>query len=91
MNLLFDLAKLVFVDCGASYFPPDTWQAALAFKASHLVLVDPNSNNLTYSNNISCSTSVIPKALSSSKSLQILYLANIDSGSSLLPHHRAPT
>ena len=82
---LFEHSKLVFVDCGASYFPPDTWQAALVSPHSHVILVDPNGQNLSYASNIPCKTSIIPKALHSSEGLETLYIANTDSGSSLLP------
>lgn len=82
---LFDLSQLVFVDCGASYFPPDTWQVALASPLSHLILVDPNGQNLTYASSLPCKISVIPKALHSTEGLQTFYIANTDSGSSLLP------
>jgi FkbM family methyltransferase len=82
---LFDLAQLVFVDCGASYFPPDTWQLALSTPQSHLILVDPNGDNLSYASQIRARTSVIPRALSRRAVLETLYIANTDSGSSLLP------
>ena len=82
---LFELSKLVFVDCGASYFPPDTWQFALSSPQSHLVLVDPNGDSLAYASQIRSKTSLIPRALFSQSGLQTLYLANTDSGSSLFP------
>lgn len=82
---LFELSKLVFVDCGASYFPPDTWLAALGSPLSHLILVDPNGQNLTYASNMPCKTSFIPKALHSIEGLKTIYMTNTDSGSSLLP------
>jgi FkbM family methyltransferase len=84
---LFELAKLTFVDCGASYFPPDTWQPALGQPDTHLILVDPNGQNLGYGSKLACKTETIPKALWSEPGIQTLYIANTDSGSSLL----APT
>jgi len=82
---LIRLANLVFVDCGASYFPPDTWQLALLTPQTHLILVDPNGDNLSYASQIMARTSVIPRALSRRSGLETLYIANTDSGSSLLP------
>ena len=84
---LFELAELTFVDCGASYFPPDTWQPALGQPATRLILVDPNGQNLEYGSKLACKTDTIPKALWSEPGTQTLYIANTDSGSSLL----APT
>ena len=82
---LFEFAKLVLVDCGASYFPPDTWHLALAMPSTHLILVDPNGDNLSYAANIAAKTSTIAKALSGKSGLETLYITNTDSGSSLLP------
>jgi FkbM family methyltransferase len=83
----FEFASLTFVDCGASYFPPDTWQLALGQSATHLILVDPNGQNLGYGTGLACKTDTIPKALWSKPGIHTLYVSNTDSGSSLL----APT
>ena len=84
-STLFEFAKLILVDCGASYFPPDTWQIALASPNSYLILVDPNGDNLSYASQIGAKFSTITKALSSCAGLETLYISNTDSGTSLLP------
>ena len=85
INDLFEFSALKFVDCGASYFPPDTWSLALSHPSTHLFLVDPNGDNLAYSANLRCKTTTIDKALDATSGLKTLYLANTDSGSSILP------
>ena len=87
LQTIFNHAQLTFVDCGASYFPPDTWQIALREKSSKLILVDPNVQNLEYHSKLQCHSHVIPKPLWMEQGMQTLYVANTDSGSSLL----APT
>lgn len=82
---------LRLADVGASYFLPDTWMALLPLPAAKFVLFDPNGKNLSYAQQMPADrVTVIPAALSREGGVSEFFLANVDSGSSLMPPHPWP-
>lgn len=79
------MEPLVLLDCGASYFLPDTWHIISKVRHTTIVLVDPNADRLEYSSRLPCKTFVIAKPLDAIAQRRILYKSNTDSGSSILP------
>lgn len=83
--------ELVFVDVGASYFIPDTWNIFLSLPRAKFVLFDPNGQNLNYAAHLPPERfSIVPRALAVEEGFAELFIANVDSGSSLLPPHQWP-
>jgi len=89
---LEDLAKvlgsesLCLVDCGASFFLPDTWNYLVPLPSTRFVLVDPVGQSLDYARQFPPERmTVVPTALSRQGGAAEFYLANTTSGSSLLP------
>jgi FkbM family methyltransferase len=82
---------LHLVDVGASYFLPDTWSYLLPVPAARFVLFDAVGKNLAYAQQLPPDrVTVIPAALSRTGGAAEFFLANTDSGSSLLPPHPWP-
>jgi FkbM family methyltransferase len=82
---------LCVADAGASYFMPDTWNYLLPLVNARFVLFDPVAKNLVYAREIDAHrVTTIPIALSSHGRTSEFFLANVDSGSSLLPPHQWP-
>lgn len=77
----------VCVDVGASYYPHVKWLIFLNSPQTQWLAVEPNEKNLVYIKAWSwpCTISVCTAGLSSKGGTQILYVTNVDSGSSLLP------
>jgi FkbM family methyltransferase len=91
LNQLLGGETLTLVDVGASYFLPDTWSYLVPLPTARFVLFDPNGQNLAYAKQLPPGrVTVVPVALSSTGGTAELFLANTDSGSSLLPPHRWP-
>jgi len=85
-SLLLGGESLRLADVGASYFLPDTWSYLLPLPSAHFVLFDPVRRNLKYAEQLPPSRStIIPMALSRTGGASEFFLANTDSGSSLLP------
>jgi FkbM family methyltransferase len=84
-NMAIFSSPLVLVDCGASYFLPDTWQIAAMIPSTTLVLLDPNGGNLNYASRLRCKSLLIDKAVAQHSGRRLLYVSNTDSGSSLYP------
>lgn len=83
--------KLCLMDCGASFFLPDTWNYLLPIPSTRFVLVDPVGQSLDYARGFPPERMiVVPTALSRHGGAAEFYLANTSSGSSLLPPRRHP-
>jgi FkbM family methyltransferase len=88
---ILDGQPLILADVGASYFMPDTWYNLLPLPTTHFVLFDPVGKNLEYGKQLPAErVTVIPFALSRNGGASEFFLANTDSGSSLLPPHPWP-
>jgi FkbM family methyltransferase len=82
---------LVMADVGASYFLSDAWHDLLPLPSTHFVLFDPVAKNLEYAKQLPPNrVTTIPVALSGREGPSEFFLANTDSGSSLLPPHPWP-
>lgn len=91
LNQLLGGETLTLADVGASYFLPDTWNYLLPLPTTRFVLFDPVGQNLAYAKQLPPErVTVIPVALSRTGGAAELFLANTDSGSSLLPPHPWP-
>jgi len=83
--------SLFLADVGASYFLPDNWKYFLSLPATRFVLFDPVGKNLAYAEKLGAErVTVIPEALDRHSQVSEFFLANTDSGSSLLPPHSWP-
>jgi len=73
------------IDIGASYYPHPAWEIFRRSENTFWVAVEPNVQNLFYLNDWHYPAKVIPvkMGLSENGGKQILYVTNIDSGSSL--------
>lgn len=80
------LPTAVCVDVGASYYPHGKWLLFLNAPAIQWLAVEPNEANIGYIKSWiwPCKVSVCTTGLSRDGGSQILYVTNIDSGSSLL-------
>ena len=86
IGLILGNEALNLCDVGASYFLPDTWHLLSSSSKSTFVLVEPNGQNLEYASRYPNATFIqVPLGLSKNGGLETLYLANTDSGSSILP------
>lgn len=86
IDIILGNETLNLCDVGASYFLPDTWHLLSSSSKSTFVLVDPNGQNLEYASRYPNATFIqVPLGLSKNGGLETLYLANTDSGSSILP------
>lgn len=81
------LPESICIDVGASYYPHVTWDLFIQAPATHWIAVEPNAANADYIRTWAAPSSAIlcPTGLSRAGGKQILYVTNIDSGSSLLP------
>lgn len=77
----------VCVDVGASYFPHGKWFIFLNSPKTYWLAVEPNEENIDYVKSWSwpCQVSACTTGLSREGGGQILYVTNVDTGSSLLP------
>lgn len=77
----------ICVDVGASYFPHGKWLIFLNSPKTHWLAVEPNEENIDYVKSWSwpCQVSACTTGLSREGGGQILYVTNVDTGSSLLP------
>jgi FkbM family methyltransferase len=73
------------IDIGASYYPHPAWEIFRKSEHTFWVAVEPNAQNLFYLNDWTYPAKVIPLeiGLSEQGGKQILYVTNVDSGSSL--------
>lgn len=80
------LPPTVCVDVGASYYPHGQWLVFLKSVNTSWIAVEPNEHNLGYAKNWTyrCKLSVCNTGLSQEGGEQVLYVTNVDSGSSLL-------
>ncbi len=87
------LPVTVCVDVGASYYPHGKWLAFLNAPATQWLAVEPNEANIGYVKSWSwpCQVAVCTTGLSREGGAQILYVTNVDSGSSLLPPEITPS
>lgn len=87
------LPDLICVDVGASYYPHIAWDIFLRSEHTSWLAVEPNKANLGYANNWNwaCDITLCTTGLSRDGGEQILYLTNVDSGSSLLPPNVLPS
>ena len=87
------LPDVVCVDVGASYYPHIAWDFFLRSKNTSWLAIEPNKANLGYVDNWSwaCRITTCTTGLSRDGGEQILYLTNVDSGSSLLPPNVLPS
>ena len=85
-DLQSSLPNTTCVDVGASYYPHTSWWIFLESSNTTWIAVEPNENNLTYVKNWPWPASIetVTKGLSKKGGEQILYVTNVDSGSSLL-------
>ena len=82
---------LCLADVGASYFLSDNWKYFFPLPTSQFVLFDPVGKNLAYAKELPTErVTVIPAALDQKNGVSEFFLANTDSGSSLLPPHPWP-
>jgi FkbM family methyltransferase len=74
------------IDVGASYYPHTSWWLMLGSRNVHWTAVEPNEGNLGYIQNWpwDAQPTAITSALSEHGGTHILYVTNVDSGSSLL-------
>ena len=80
------IESLTLVDIGASYFLHKPWIPLILGGRAKLISIDPNSENLNYLDRFpNIDVKKIPAALSSEEGLRVLYVTNVDSGSSLFP------
>lgn len=79
------LPSISCIDIGASYYPHPAWEIFRRSENTFWVAVEPNVKNLFYIKDWQYSAKVIPikMGLSEKGGKQILYVTNIDSGSSL--------
>jgi FkbM family methyltransferase len=81
------LPNVVCIDVGASYYPHPQWINFLSSKNTTWVAVEPNKKNVSLyaeSWNYDAELSIFGYGLSEDGGQKILYVTNIDSGSSLL-------
>ena len=73
------------IDVGASYFEHSKWRVFLESKKTNWIAVDPNAHNLTYLKNWRWKSKlrVVDQGLSQHGGEVMLYVTNIDSGSSI--------
>lgn len=81
------LPAAVCVDVGASYYPHGKWLIFLNAPRTHWLAVEPNEANIGYVKSWSwpSQVSACTTGLSRDGGTQILYITNVDTGSSLLP------
>jgi FkbM family methyltransferase len=79
------LPSVSCIDIGASYYPHPAWEIFRRSENAFWVAVEPNIQNLFYINHWNSSSKVIlvETGLSEKGGKQILFVTNIDSGSSL--------
>ncbi len=79
------LPSICCIDIGASYYPHPAWEIFRRSENTFWVAVEPNVKNLFYLKDWNYSAKVIPinMGLSEKGGKQILYVTNMDSGSSL--------
>jgi FkbM family methyltransferase len=94
------LPSISCIDIGASYYPHPAWEIFRRSENTFWVAVEPNVQNLFYLKEWHYPAKVIPveMGLSENGGKQILYVTNIDSGSSLYEpvieknmEHRVPS
>lgn len=81
------LPATVCVDVGASYYPHGKWLAFLNAPRTQWLAVEPNEANIGYVKSWGwpCQVSACTTGLSREGGTQVLYVTNVDTGSSLLP------
>ena len=81
----FDV-NITAVDVGASYFPHVKWGIIKRSKSTLWIAIDPNKQNLEYARlwDYKSKIKIVEKAVGIKNEKSILYVTNIDSGSSLL-------
>lgn len=78
--------NLSLVDIGASYFLHKPWIPLIISQSAKLIAVDPNSENLNYLDTLkSAKIEKLGVALASEEGTRVLYVTNVDSGSSIFP------
>lgn len=84
--LLPNLPAMNVIDIGASYFPHAKWKLFMQSKKIDWYAVDPNYQNLTYTDNWiwDCEIKKMPIAISDKSEKTSFYITNVDSGSSIL-------
>ena len=87
----FKIAKPV--DVGASYYPHGKWLAFLNAPGTQWLAVEPNEANIAYVKSWAwpCQVSACTTGLSHEGGEQVLYVTNVDTGSSLLPPEITPS
>ena len=80
------LPRTICIDVGASYFCHGKWYIFLESINILWIAVEPNEKNLEYINqwNYHCDIKSITTGLSREGGEQVIYITNVDSGSSLL-------
>jgi FkbM family methyltransferase len=80
------LPSCVCIDVGASYYPHMNWWLFLRSPLTQWIAVEPNKDNLGYTNSWSYLAKIktVSTGLSRTGGNQTLYVTNVDSGSSLL-------
>ncbi len=81
------LPESICVDVGASYYPHVKWLIFLNSPNTKWLAVEPNEANIGYIKSWAwpCHVTTCTSGLSREGGTQILYVTNVDSGSSLLP------
>ncbi len=81
------LPNTLCVDVGASYYPHTKWLVFLNSARTQWLAVEPNTVNMDYAKSWTwpCQIDLCATGLSREGGKQILYVTNVDSGSSLLP------
>lgn len=81
------LPAAVCVDVGASYYPHGKWLTFLNAPRTQWLAVEPNEANIGYVKSWGwpCQVSACTTGLSREGGTQVLYVTNVDTGSSLLP------
>ncbi|GAB3493409.1 hypothetical protein GCM10027399_13240 [Curvibacter fontanus] len=87
------LPAAVCVDVGASYYPHGKWLAFLNAPGTQWLAVEPNEANIAYVKSWAwpCQVSACTTGLSHEGGEQVLYVTNVDTGSSLLPPEITPS
>lgn len=87
--IVSNLPIMNIVDVGASYFPHAKWKLFMQSKKINWYAIDPNDQNLTYTDNWiwDCNIKKIPIAISDKSEKTSFYITNVDSGSSILKPH----
>jgi FkbM family methyltransferase len=87
------LPVAICVDVGASFYPHVKWLTFLNAPRTQWLAVEPNEANIAYVKSWpwTCQVSVCTAGLSREGGEQILYVTNVDTGSSLLPPEIPPS